>query len=79
MLIWAAMLFFLGVFSFLDSFFNYGEIFRRVNSVMFMLIALGLLIGIRSLRKQSKEHQSGSNLTKQSAWREMDSVVHPHK
>jgi len=79
MLIWATMLFLLGVSSFLDSFFNYGEIFRRVNSVMFMLIALGLLIGIRNSRKQSKEHQSGSNLTKQSAWREMDSVVNPNK
>jgi len=44
MFIWCAVLFFLGIVAFLDSIFNYGEIFRQVNSVLFMLISLALLI-----------------------------------
>jgi len=41
---WCAILFLLGVTAFLDSLFNYGEIFRQVNSVLFMLVSLGLLV-----------------------------------
>ena len=44
MLIWSALLFFLGVMAFLDSVFNMGEIFRKVNSVVFLLVSLALLI-----------------------------------
>ena len=44
MLIWCGILFLLGISAFLDSLFNYGEIFRRVNSVLFMLVSLGLLV-----------------------------------
>ena len=44
MFLWCAILFFLGIAAFLDSLFNYGEIFRQVNSVLFMLISLALLI-----------------------------------
>ena len=44
MLTWCAILFGLGVAAFLDTIYSYGEIFRRVNSVVFMLIALGLLV-----------------------------------
>lgn len=44
MLGWCALLFTLGVLAFLDSLFNYGEIFRQVNSVLFMLTSLGLLV-----------------------------------
>lgn len=44
MLIWCAVLFILGILAFMDSLFNYGEIFRQVNSVLFMLVSLGLLI-----------------------------------
>jgi len=44
MLIWSALLFFLGVMAFLDSVFNMGEIFRQVNSVVFLLVSLALLI-----------------------------------
>jgi cytochrome c oxidase subunit IV len=46
MLAWCTILFFLGVAAFLDSIFNYGDIFRRVSSVIFMLISLGLLVRI---------------------------------
>lgn len=44
MLGWCALLFTLGVLAFLDSLFNYGEIFRQINSVLFMLTSLGLLV-----------------------------------
>ena len=44
MLTWCAILFALGITAFLDTLFNYGEIFRRVNSVVFMLVSLGLLV-----------------------------------
>jgi hypothetical protein len=44
MLVWCAILFSLGILAFLDSLFNYGEIFRRINSVLFMLVSLGLLV-----------------------------------
>jgi len=44
MLTWCAILFLLGIAAFLDSIFNYGEIFRQVNSVLFMLVSLALLV-----------------------------------
>jgi hypothetical protein len=44
MLTWCAILFVLGILAFLDTIFSYGEIFRRVNSVVFMLVSLGLLV-----------------------------------
>ena len=44
MLFWCALLFFLGVTAFIDSVFNMGEIFRQVNSVLFLLISMALLI-----------------------------------
>ena len=44
MLIWCSVLLFLGIAAFLDSIFAFGDIFRRINSVMFMLVSLGLLI-----------------------------------
>ena len=44
MLFWCALLFFLGITAFIDSVFNMGEIFRQVNSVLFLLISMALLI-----------------------------------
>lgn len=44
MLAWCTILFVLGILAFLDTIYNYGEIFRRVNSVVFMLVSLGLLV-----------------------------------
>jgi len=44
MLAWCTILFVLGILAFLDTIFSYGDIFRKVNSVVFMLISLGLLI-----------------------------------
>lgn len=54
MLYWCLTLFALGIMAFLDTFFNYGEIFQRVNSVLFMLISLGLLIRTRMMIKTGK-------------------------
>ncbi len=55
MFIWCAILFGLGILAFLDSLFNMGEIFRRVNSVMFLLISLGLLIRTTTKIKTNKQ------------------------
>ena len=44
MFVWCTLLFMLGILAFLDSTFTFGEIFRKVNSVLFMLVSLGLLI-----------------------------------
>ncbi|UCE67460.1 MAG: hypothetical protein JSU85_05445 [Candidatus Zixiibacteriota bacterium] len=44
MLAWCTILFVLGILAFLDTIFSYGDIFRKVNSVVFMLISLGLLV-----------------------------------
>jgi cobalamin biosynthesis protein CobD/CbiB len=44
MLVWCVVLLFLGLAAFMDSIFTFGDIFRRINSVMFMLVSLGLLV-----------------------------------
>ena len=54
MLYWGIFMFVLGGIAFLDSFFNYGDIFRRVNSILFMLLALGVLIRTRMLVGKGK-------------------------
>jgi len=51
MLYWCGILFALGVLAFLDDIFNYGVIFRGINTVLFMLMSLGLLIRIKMGRK----------------------------
>jgi hypothetical protein len=56
MLIWCGILFALGILAFMDSLFNYGEIFRQVNSVFFMLVSLGLLVRTTTkIRSRSTE------------------------
>lgn len=61
MLIWCALLFGLGILAFMDSIFNYGEIFRQVNSVLFLLTSLGLLVRtttkIRGKQMESYQEQ----------------------
>lgn len=44
MFAWCIILFLLGIAAFLDTIFNYGNIFRQINSAMFMLISLGLMV-----------------------------------
>lgn len=55
MFIWCGILFFLGILAFLDSLFNMGELFRGVNSALFMLISLGLLVRTTSKMKTQKK------------------------
>ncbi len=55
MVLWSIVLIFLGIAAFLDSFYNYGEIFRRVNSTLFLLVSLGLLVRVSQLRKEAKK------------------------
>jgi len=63
MLIWCTILFLLGVLAFLDAIFNYGEIFRRVNSLMFMFISLGVLIRLRWEQIHYKRKESAIRIS----------------
>ncbi len=54
MLVWCSVLFFLGLAAFLDSTFAFGEIFRTINSVLFMLVSLGLLVRV-SMKRRLRE------------------------
>ncbi len=54
MLVWCTVLFLLGMTAFLDSTFTFGEIFRTINSVLFMLVSLGLLVRI-SMKRRLRE------------------------
>ena len=54
MFIWCAVLFILGIAAFIDSIFKMGEIFRTANSVLFLLISLGLLIRTTTKMKTKK-------------------------
>ncbi len=54
MFVWCTMLFLLGIAAFMDSIFNYGEIFRQINSVFFMLVSLGLLVRTTTKMKARK-------------------------
>jgi hypothetical protein len=60
MLTWCAILFVLGMLAFLDAMIAppYGDIFRKVNSLLFMLISLGMLIRLRADRSQRKARGS---------------------
>ena len=57
MLVWCALLFVLGILAFVDSVFNMGEIFRRVNSVLFLLISLALLIRTSTKAREKKQER----------------------
>ncbi len=57
MLVWCAILFLIGVAAFLDSLFNYGEIFRQVNSVFFLLLSLGILVRTTTKMKTAQMEQ----------------------
>jgi hypothetical protein len=54
MFFWCAVLFGLGVLAFIDSVLNMGEIFRTVNSAIFMLLSLGLLVRTTTKAKEKK-------------------------
>lgn len=54
MYVWCAILFCLGIAAFIDTIFNMGDIFRTVNSILFMLISMGLLVRTTAKRKEHK-------------------------
>ncbi|MEE9443932.1 MAG: hypothetical protein V3V99_14810 [candidate division Zixibacteria bacterium] len=57
MLLWSAILFVLGITAFLDALFNYGEIFRQINSVLFLLVSLAILVRTTTKKKMARmEH-----------------------
>ena len=62
MLIWSALLFFLGVMAFLDSVFYMGEIFRQVNSVVFLLVSLALLIRTTTKSREQRTEKLQSRV-----------------
>ena len=49
MLIWSIVLLVLGILAVIDSQVNYGHVFRSANSVLFMLLSLGILIRTKVL------------------------------
>jgi len=51
MLIWCSVLLFLGISAFLDNIFTQNEIFRTINSILFMLVSLGLLVRTSTKKK----------------------------
>ncbi len=57
MVAWCSVLFILGVLAFLDTVFTFGEIFRKINSVLFMLVSLGVLVRIRFKMKLNETGQ----------------------
>jgi hypothetical protein len=54
MFTWVAVLFGLGILAFLDSILNMGDIFRTVNSIVFMLLSLGLLVRTTTKAKEKR-------------------------
>ena len=62
MLVWCTLLFILGVSAFLDSLFSMGDIFRRVNSVLFMLVSLGLFFRTTSKMKLKNREEKEKQL-----------------
>jgi hypothetical protein len=57
MFIWSLVLLGLGVLAILDAQYNYGYVFRSANSVVFMLMSLGVLIRTKILRSQGYREQ----------------------
>ena len=54
MFIWVFILFCLGLVAFIDSVYNFGEIFRQINSVMFLLVSMGLLVRTTTLKRRGR-------------------------
>ena len=62
MFVWCSILFVLGLLAFVDSFFNMGEVFRKANSMVFLLISLGLLIRTTTKIKLGKREDRESKV-----------------
>ncbi len=57
MFVWSLVLFALGILAVLDSQFNYGYLFRSANSIVFLLVSLGILVRTRMLEKMGFKEQ----------------------
>ena len=57
MFVWCAVLFLLGIVSFMDAILTNHQVFGQVTSVFFMLISLGLLIRTTTKHKKGKKEQ----------------------
>ncbi len=56
MLVWWAVMFMLGALALCDSYLDFGGLFRQINSAIFLLASLGLLVRIiRKTQQQTKE------------------------
>ena len=44
----------MGVMSFLDNIISYGEVFRWINSALFMMVSLGILIRTKMMVKTGR-------------------------
>jgi hypothetical protein len=56
MLVWWAMMFTLGALALCDSYLDFGGLFRQINSAIFLLASLGLLVRIvRKTQQHTKE------------------------
>jgi hypothetical protein len=49
MLVWSIVLLVLGILAVIDSQVNYGQVFRSANSLLFMLLSLGILVRTKVL------------------------------
>ena len=54
MLVWSIVMFALGAFAFLDSFYDFGGAFRPAYAFLFMLLSLGILVRMKMLMKLQK-------------------------
>lgn len=57
MVVWGVVLFGLGILSFLDTAFGYGNTFRSANSILFLLVSLGILTRTRNLERLRYKEQ----------------------
>jgi hypothetical protein len=76
-LTWCVILFILGVLAFLDSLFTppYGDIFIKVDSLLFMVISLGMLIRLRAERSQEKAEERETPVPRQARDGELSRTV----
>jgi len=54
MFVWCGILFCLGILAFIDAIMNMGAIFRQINSAVFMLISLALLVRTSTKAREAK-------------------------
>jgi hypothetical protein len=80
MFIWSIVLFGLGILAVLDSQLNYGYVFRSANSIVFMLLSLGILIRTKMLEKMGyKENLLRKNIELSAKIEDMERAQPPEE